>query len=59
MDPASLTAVIMAALSLIGAGWSQIEHCRSGCCEIDKKSVDKQIEIVREPAAATAHQKTT
>ena len=42
IDPGSVTAIILSALAMIGAGWSQVKHCKSGCCEIDKNAIDKK-----------------
>lgn len=38
LDGASLSAIIMAGLALLSAGWGQVKHCKSGCCEIDKEA---------------------
>lgn len=37
LDAASLTAIIMAALSIVGVTLQQTKHCKSGCCEISKE----------------------
>lgn len=38
LDAASLTAIIMAALSIVGVTLQQTKHCKSGCCEISKEA---------------------
>lgn len=42
LDAVSLTTIIMAALALIGSAWSQVKHCKSGCCECDKDTINKK-----------------
>lgn len=36
MDPATITALVLAVIAMIGSSWSQVKHCKSGCCEIEK-----------------------
>lgn len=48
LDAASLTAIIMAALSIVGVTLQQTKHCKSACCELDKNAIEKTKEIESE-----------
>jgi hypothetical protein len=42
LDPASITTIIMASLSIIGVTLNQTKHCKSGCFECEKVALEKK-----------------